>query len=115
MNLSIPASLAERVDRLARAFGEASRDLYLVGGCVRDQLLRLPLEEESWTLEITTYRTEQYLDGTRKPTVEFGTSLREDLARRDFTMNALAVDALPDELHDPFCGQKDIDAQLIRA
>ena len=159
MNLSIPASLSERVERLARAFSEAERDLYLVGGCVRDQLIgrplhdldlttsappdeikqiaqrarpdalydvgakfgtiglifRLPLEEESWTLEITTYRTEQYLDGTRKPTVEFGTSLREDLARRDFTMNALAVDVLTSELHDPFGGQRDIDAKLIRA
>ena len=159
VNLSIPASLAERVDRLARAFSESGRDLYLVGGCVRDQLLsrplhdldlttdappdeikriaqrarpdalydvgakfgtiglifRLPLEEESWTLEITTYRTEQYLDGTRKPTVEFGTSLHEDLARRDFTMNALAVNVLTGELHDPFGGQADIDAKLIRA
>lgn len=159
MNLSIPASLAERVERLARAFSEAGRELYLVGGCVRDQLLgrplhdldlttdappdeikrvaqrarpdalydvgakfgtiglifRLPLEEESWTLEITTFRTEQYLDGTRKPVVEFGTSLLEDVARRDFTMNAIAVDAHTGELHDPFGGQRDIDARLIRA
>ena len=159
MNLSIPSSLAERVERLARAFSEAGRELYLVGGCVRDQLLsrplhdldlttdappddiktiaqrakpdalydvgakfgtiglifRLPIEEESWTLEITTFRTEQYLDGTRKPTVEFGSSLYEDVARRDFTMNAIAVDAHTGELHDPFGGQKDIDARLIRA
>src|SRR6266542_4139741 len=66
-------------------------------------------------VEITTYRTEQYLDGTRKPVVAFGTSLEEDLARRDFTMNAIAEDAVTGELHDPFGGGIDIADRLIRA
>lgn len=71
--------------------------------------------EVTWNVEVTTYRTEQYLDGTRKPTVAFGTSLQEDLARRDFTMNAIALDPLDGTLHDPFDGRRDIAARLIRA
>jgi poly(A) polymerase len=66
-------------------------------------------------VEITTYRTEQYLDGTRKPVVAFGTSLEEDLARRDFTMNAIAQDVLTGEVHDPFGGAADVEAKRIRA
>jgi poly(A) polymerase len=66
-------------------------------------------------IEITTYRTEQYVDGTRKPDVTFGTSLQDDLARRDFTMNAIAVDVLTGETHDPYGGRTDIAAKLVRA
>jgi poly(A) polymerase len=70
---------------------------------------------ERHTIEITTFRTEQYLDGTRKPAVAFGTSLEEDLARRDFTMNAIAKDLRTGEIYDPFHGTKDIAKRLIRA
>ncbi len=56
------------------------------------------------TCEITTYRTEQYDGESRKPVVAYGTSLEGDLARRDFTVNAMAV-ALPDlTFVDPFDG-----------
>jgi poly(A) polymerase len=71
--------------------------------------------EEEGRIEITTYRTEQYVDGTRKPMVEFGASLEEDLARRDFTMNAIAQDVLSGEVFDPFGGWADIADRLIRA
>lgn len=66
-------------------------------------------------VEITTFRTEQYVDGTRKPSVEFGTSLEEDLARRDFTINVMAVDVLTGELHDPYGGREDLERRVIRA
>lgn len=66
-------------------------------------------------IEITSFRTEQYVGGSRKPVVTFGTSLEEDLARRDFTMNALAQDVLSGAVHDPYGGASDIAAQLIRA
>jgi poly(A) polymerase len=66
-------------------------------------------------VEITTFRTEQYLDGTRQPTVSFGTSLEQDLARRDFTMNAIAQDVVSGDLDDPFGGAADIAQQTIRA
>lgn len=81
-------------------------------------LFRIPEADDvvdTWTVEVTTYRTEQYVDGTRKPTVDFGTSLVEDLARRDFTMNAIALDPLDGALHDPFGGRADVEARLIRA
>lgn len=55
-------------------------------------------------LEITTHRAEAYDPASRKPVVVFGRSVRDDLERRDFTINAMAV-SLPDgELIDPFGG-----------
>ena len=66
-------------------------------------------------VEITTYRRDgEYLDNRRPESVEFTASLREDLARRDFTVNAIALD-LRGELFDPWGGQKDLSAGLIRA
>lgn len=66
-------------------------------------------------IEITTYRAEQYEAGSRKPQVHFGRSLREDLERRDFTINALARDPLTSELIDPLSGRDDLVTGLIRA
>ncbi len=66
-------------------------------------------------VEITTFRTEQYQDGTRKPTVQFGTSLDEDLARRDFTINAMAFNLRTGKLHDPCGGREDIVSKVVRA
>jgi tRNA nucleotidyltransferase (CCA-adding enzyme) len=67
-------------------------------------------------LEITTFRGEgRYLDGRRPSSVTFHTDLTEDLARRDFTMNALAWDPLAGELRDPFRGRADLRRRLIRA
>ncbi len=64
--------------------------------------------------EITTYRTEgPYSDSRRPDFVRFVTGLEEDLARRDFTMNAIAMD-LGGHLRDPFGGADDIKAGLIR-
>jgi poly(A) polymerase len=65
------------------------------------------------TCEITTYRTEQYQQESRKPDVRYGTSLDGDLARRDFTVNAMAV-RLPDlEFVDPFDGAGDLTSALL--
>ncbi len=63
--------------------------------------------------EITTYRTEgPYSDSRRPDFVRFVPNLEEDLARRDFTMNAIAMD-LEGNLRDPFGGVDDIKAELI--
>jgi poly(A) polymerase len=67
------------------------------------------------TVEVTTYRSEQYERGSRKPSVEFGDSLLGDLSRRDFTINALAQDTRTGELVDPFGGRLHLEARLIRA
>lgn len=63
-------------------------------------------------VEVTTFRHEQY-GKTRKPDVEFVTSINEDLARRDFTINAMAMRGT--KLIDPFNGLTDLRACLIRS
>jgi len=69
-------------------------------------------------IEVTTYRIEAgYADHRRPEQVAFTESLHEDLARRDFTMNAMAWRPTPGggELVDPFGGRQDLDARLVRA
>jgi len=67
-------------------------------------------------VEVTTYRGEgAYLDGRRPSTVTYVSSLEEDLARRDFTMNAIGYDPLDDRLTDPFDGLGDLGRRLVRA
>jgi len=65
-------------------------------------------------VEITTYRAETYDPDSRKPDVEFGSTLEGDLARRDFTINAMAL-RLPDfALVDIFGGLTDLRAGILR-
>src|SRR5215211_3435075 len=72
-------------------------------------------EESAIIVEITTYRREQYLDGSRHPQVEHTPSLVEDLSRRDFTVNAIAADAKSGEIVDPFFGRADLAQGILRA
>ena len=66
-------------------------------------------------VEITTYRSDgSYSDSRHPDNVRFVTSLEEDLARRDFTINAMACDA-DGNIRDPFGGQQDIKDRIIRA
>jgi tRNA nucleotidyltransferase (CCA-adding enzyme) len=66
-------------------------------------------------VEVTPYRTEsEYSDKRRPDSVAFGTSLLQDLARRDFTINAMALDD-KGQITDPYGGLKDIKDKLIRA
>ncbi len=67
-------------------------------------------------IEVTTFRGEgAYVDGRRPSTVTFHSDLEDDLARRDFTMNALAYDPIGREFQDPFGGRADMRRRLIRA
>lgn len=67
-------------------------------------------------VEVTTFRGEgAYRDGRRPESVTFLTDLEEDLARRDFTMNALAFDPLGREFRDPFGGRADLARRRVRA
>lgn len=66
-------------------------------------------------VEITTFRGEKYQPGSRKPEVRYGLTLEEDLARRDFTVNALARNLVSGDLVDQFGGIGDLRAGLIRA
>ncbi len=71
---------------------------------------------EGLHVEVTTYRVDgDYADGRRPESVTFTRSLREDLARRDFTINAMAWDPDAARLEDPFEGAADLERGLIRA
>src|SRR5437867_5652041 len=64
--------------------------------------------------EVTTFRKDIKTDG-RHAVVEFGVSLMDDLARRDFTVNAIAYHPLRHEWRDPFEGAQDLERKLIRS
>ncbi len=66
-------------------------------------------------IEVTPYRTESgYSDNRRPDAVTFGDNLEDDLARRDFTINAIALDDSKGQIVDPYKGQKDIEAKVLR-
>ena len=69
---------------LQRAVG-AGRAFGTIGGTLRENGVKV---------EVTTFRSEAYVDHSRKPAVEWGDSLEADLSRRDFTINALALDVI---------------------
>ncbi len=73
-------------------------------------------DEQLAVVEVTPYRIEsKYSDKRRPDKVIFGTSLLEDLARRDFTINAIALDDSQGHIIDPYGGRKDIKDKIVRA
>jgi poly(A) polymerase len=107
-------------------------DLDFTTNAVPDQILKLvtPWADTVWDIgiafgtvgarrkdfqvEITTYRSEIYQDESRKPEVTFGSTLDEDLIRRDFTINAMAVRLPSVTFVDPFGGIDDLFKKVIR-
>mgnify|MGYP001572005208 CR=1 FL=1 len=78
--------------------------------------VKVETEDETLrVIEVTPYRTESgYTDKRRPNEVFFGQSLEEDLARRDFTVNAIAYDESKGHLVDPYKGQKDLESKVLR-
>lgn len=72
------------------------------------------LDRDGKMHEVTTFRRDVKTDG-RHAVVEFGASLDDDLARRDFTINAIAFSPRTGEVRDPFGGQNDIERRVVRA
>ena len=72
------------------------------------------LDRDGRLHEVTTFRRDVTTDG-RHATVEFGASIDEDLARRDLTINAIAYHPATGDLRDPFGGQRDLAARIVRA
>jgi tRNA nucleotidyltransferase/poly(A) polymerase len=158
----IPASVID----IAKNFHQHDYSIYLVGGCVRNILLKKEVKDwdlttnatpeeiqsifpdsfydntfgtvgivlhkdtpEQVVVEVTTFRTEQgYSDSRHPDKVSWGKTIDEDLSRRDFTVNAMAVDMtrfhkdtvptleeLPSILIDPFKGHSDLNKNVIRA
>ena len=67
-----------------------------------------------WQVEVTTFRADSYQLDSRKPEVRFGTCIEDDLLRRDFTINAMAVDLSDGTFIDPFAGEVDLAEGVIR-
>src|SRR5699024_5782249 len=66
------------------------------------------------SFEVTTHRAESYSPESSKPQVAFGESIHDDLSRRDFTVNAMALRVPDPELIDPFDGAADLAAGRLR-
>src|SRR5919206_4089531 len=112
--------------------GSADKDVDATTGAHPKEIKKLlkPVADYLWTVgerfgtigarvgpydvEVTTYRSDLYTQGSRHPEVRFGTDLAEDLARRDFTINAIAADAETGEIQDPFDGRRDLESGVIR-
>ncbi|WP_338749386.1 CCA tRNA nucleotidyltransferase [Janibacter alittae] len=97
----------EETERILHVWGDATWDMGREFGTIGAR-------RGETIVEVTTYRADAYDGRTRKPVVAFGDNLRDDLVRRDFTVNAMAL-RLPDlELVDPHGGLLDLAAQRLR-
>ena len=154
MNTEQVKKLLEFTSPLKECFTSGGKEIYLVGGIVRDihaglndifdrdldfttnatpdeiKTIIQPIAESVWlsgqqfgtigaqingkTIEITTHRSESYVTESRKPVVTFSTDLQEDLSRRDFTINSMAINLESGKLIDPFNGLKDLQMKILR-
>lgn len=95
--------------KIVQQLFQRTKDIGIVHGTVT------VLDNPTLPVEVTTYRTDaSYSDGRHPDQVVFGASLDEDLARRDFTINAMAL-TTTGELIDPYGGLDDIHARILRA
>jgi poly(A) polymerase len=72
------------------------------------------IRKNSQIIEITTHRSENYVTNSRKPSVQFSNLIEDDLSRRDFTVNSMAIKIPEWELIDPFGGQFDLEIKVLR-
>ena len=144
MKVLLPGLLKE----FGLVFEKAGYKAYLVGGAVRDMIMKteahdwdvatnatpqdvtalfkfvVPTGIEHGTvtvhfkgveIEVTTFRTESgYSDGRHPDSVNYAATIEEDLARRDFTMNAIAANLKDGKIVDPYGGKRDIRKKCIR-
>ncbi|MCX5525215.1 CCA tRNA nucleotidyltransferase [Streptomyces bobili] len=105
----------EDVLKIIRPWADAVWEVGIAFGTVAAQKeARVGDTDRSFQIEVTTYRSEAYDRTSRKPEVSYGDSIEQDLVRRDFTVNAMAV-ALPEkEFIDPHGGLDDLAAQVLR-
>jgi poly(A) polymerase len=98
-----PDQIIAIVEPIADAHWDIGREFGTIGARLGDAVV-----------EITTYRADAYDGASRKPAVAFGSSLEEDLARRDFTVNAMALRLPECVLVDPTGGVEDLLAGVLR-
>ncbi len=97
----------ETTSAILRGWAEAVWDVGAAFGTIGAR-------KSGFQLEITTYRTDAYDRTSRKPEVAYGSSLGEDLVRRDFTINSMAVELPAIEFVDPHGGLVDLAAGVLR-
>ncbi|MBG6191483.1 poly(A) polymerase [Arthrobacter sp. CAN_A212] len=98
-----PDQTLDVIRRWADSYWEIGRDFGTIG-----------LRKGGFMIEVTTYRAEAYDPASRKPVVAFGDTLEDDLLRRDFTINAMALRLPSLELVDPYGGVRDLRAGVLR-
>jgi putative nucleotidyltransferase with HDIG domain len=90
-------------------------ECYSTIGKNREDLGTRAIKEGNMVYEITPYRKDGlYMDNRHPESVEFGVSLRDDLSRRDFTMNAIAMNPITGEIIDPFSGRLSLGCRTIK-
>jgi poly(A) polymerase len=97
----------EAIVKLVKGWADAVWDVGIAFGTVG-------CRKDGFKLEITTYRSESYASDSRKPAVSYGDTLEEDLVRRDFTVNAMAVKLPGVVFVDPHGGLADLAARTLR-
>jgi poly(A) polymerase len=97
----------ERVLEITRSWADSAWEVGIAFGTVG-------LRKGDAVFEVTTYRSDRYAPQSRRPEVSYGTSLEEDLLRRDFTVNAMAARLPGHQLVDPFGGLADLRDKVLR-
>lgn len=151
--LTMTDKIPQNVKKIYSTLKENNYEVYLVGGCVRNLLMEIPVKDWDLTtnatpdeiqklfensfynnefgtvgiqldgvgiVEITTFRTEHGFSNKRHPdSISWGKTIEEDLSRRDFTMNAIALPIINNQssinnIVDPYHGQADIKIKSIK-
>ncbi len=104
----------DKIEKLIKISGKRA---YLTGKRFGTIGCKVKVDKKYHMIEITTFRKEEYEEGNRKPSVEYVKNLHQDLSRRDFTINSMAIRLIRGHLKiiDPFCGQEDLKNKIIRA
>ena len=147
VKLGMEFNIPTKVENLIKKFRENKAEIYIVGGAVRDLILKREIKDWDFTsnlepekmqkifpknsfynnkfgtisvvdgddiFEVTTFRTENgYSDSRHPDEIKWGKTLEEDLERRDFTINAIALD-WNNKIIDLYGGQKDLENKIIR-
>jgi poly(A) polymerase len=101
----------DEIERILRGFSGPIWDMGRQYGTIGT---RYRTKDADWQVEVTTFRADHYDPDSRKPAVQFGTCIEDDLIRRDFTINAMAINLADGSLVDPFRGQVDLAEGVIR-
>jgi len=110
--IDFDATTTARPDEIKRIVGDIADALWTQG----ERFGTIGLDVRGRKYEITTHRAEAYSPDSRKPEVAFADAIETDLSRRDFTINAMALEVTSDqpELVDPFGGMVDLVSRVLR-